>query len=102
MARLLIKDGAQPAPLLRLISAAQQAAEDLGLETITITECTGGVHQPFSLHYSLRAIDIRSHDLPDAMSYVAALKNRLGKGYQVIFEDSGTDNEHIHAEYDPT
>lgn len=101
MSRLLIKDGAQPWPLLNLIATAQRVAADLGFESITITECMGGVHMATSLHYALRAIDIRSKDMPDADAFLAKYTVALGPGHDVLIEMKGDPNEHIHAEYDP-
>lgn len=33
--------------------------------------------------------------------FMAALKQELGPGYDVVYEHAGTENEHWHVEFDP-
>lgn len=76
--------------------------ESNGFE-LTVTSCRDGVHKLHSLHYKGWAIDIRTKDLPDLETkekLVAQLKASLTNDYDVVFEDVGGNNEHVHLEYD--
>lgn len=65
------------------------------------------------LHPHDRALDIRTHNLfvgleidgerrkKNLEMLAQALRARLGPGYDVLLEDAGTPNEHIHIECDP-
>lgn len=75
----------------------------LGYEP-TITSCDDSVHGPRSLHPTGRAIDVRTKDiLPrDKTAFVEEITKRLnGIGFDVVYEDDGGPQEHIHIEYDP-
>ena len=100
MAKLIIKEGVQPR-LLRLVAAALSAADACGLASITITAGIDGVHGADSLHYALRAIDIRTHDMPTPGAFVDAFRATAGKGHFIFLESPGTPAEHVHAEFDP-
>lgn len=70
---------------------------------LTITSCDDGKHGDDTWHGDGRAIDVRTNDLPpsvDKKKLTQTIKEAL-PGYDVIFEYEGTDNEHIHIEYDP-
>jgi hypothetical protein len=56
-----------------------------------------------SLHYKDRALDFRTKHLSaaDKEALVTAVKRRLGTDYDVILENAGGTNEHLHVEYDP-
>lgn len=70
----------------------------------TLTACVDGTHHPSSCHYKGLAFDMRSHDLPAQYHLEIlrqALQDALGPDFDVILEDAGTENEHIHLEFDP-
>ncbi len=69
----------------------------------TITSITDGKHSAKSLHYKGRAFDLRTHDLPKGNTpHGVAMKLRaaLGGNYDVVVENVGEPNQHIHVEYD--
>jgi hypothetical protein len=104
MAVVKIKPGAQPR-LLDLMAAVGNVAANLGAPPeVWITSGMDSLHSPNSLHYALRAIDIRTKNFPTAGSkraFMAALQAELGPDYDVILEYEGQPQEHIHAEADP-
>lgn len=71
---------------------------------LTITSAFDGKHMEGSKHYSGEAFDGRTHNVPRAELpiLVAEVRGALGPEYDVVLEAEGTDNEHIHVEYDPT
>lgn len=77
----------------------------VGLSTpLVVTSTTDGKHKVKSLHYKGRAFDIRTKSLvKDATkkAVLAAIRKELGEEWDVILEDLGGSNEHIHVEYDP-
>ena len=91
---LNVKEGVQP-PLIWLIAAVSRVASKRG-KAITITSGTDGAHSKNSLHYSLRALDLRISDQDDVPKLVEALKVELGPKYDVVLE-----TDHIHIELDP-
>ena len=69
---------------------------------LVITSGDDGTHMAGSKHYNGNAVDIRSHDLHGIQALmVVHLKKQLGDRYDVLLEDPGGPNEHIHIEYDP-
>lgn len=70
--------------------------------TLMVTSIVTGDHGPVSFHYNYRAIDLRIHDIPQLMrpGVVRDLAAHLGRPYQVIWEDQGKPNEHVHVEFD--
>jgi len=70
---------------------------------MTITSCFDGRHRSGSLHYMGLAFDCRSKDLTAAHKAVVVdnLRRQLGLAYDVLLEDEGQANEHIHVEFDP-
>lgn len=71
--------------------------------TLVITSGNDSIHSPNSLHYQDLAIDLRANNLNDAEAnaIIAELRSDLGNDYDIIYENSGTANDHIHIEYDP-
>lgn len=68
----------------------------------TITSCNDSKHGVDSLHFVGRALDFRTHDFTgDKQLLLAELKTDLGSNFDVLLEDPGGANEHIHVEYDP-
>lgn len=73
----------------------------LGKECV-ITSANDSIHKEGSRHYQDKAIDLRSHHLADAFQkhvVLAELKAVLGSSYVVLFENEGTDNEHLHIQW---
>lgn len=71
---------------------------------MVITYILDGNHKPNSLHYEGRAADLRTHNIPDHVDkqeLLAELRNRLGPDFDVLLEDEGNPNEHIHIEFHP-
>lgn len=77
-------------------------ARSLGLPDPVITSGIRGAPGSSSLHDDGLAVDLRSNNLTAAQSksYAMALKQALGPGYDVYWEDWGSANSHIHIEYD--
>jgi hypothetical protein len=73
-----------------------------------ITSCQDSVHGKNSRHYGRPgdarcwAIDIRSKNLQHGLAaeIVNTLRKQLGPHYDILYEQVGTDNEHIHLEVD--
>ena len=65
---------------------------------ITITSGRGDKHSEKSRHFSGHAIDLRTRhlSLTQINAWIDAIKEALGRDYDVIFEGN-----HIHVEYDP-
>lgn len=90
-------DKLQPQIVLGLITL-NDIWERYGYGPCTVTSCCDGDHQPNSLHYVGRAVDIRTRYLhPDDQKYIVSqIKSALGDNFDVVLED-----DHIHLEYDP-
>jgi hypothetical protein len=77
--------------------------DSLNIPELTVTSLLDGRHMTGSKHPKGEAVDIRTHglgtDLPPVL--VQKIKTILGPGYDVILENRGTPNEHIHVEWDP-
>ena len=86
-----------------LIAAATvNAANVLGLPyTMFVTSGNDSTHRRGSKHYTDEALDFRTKHLPSRVKQllVAAVKQRLGRHFDVILEDLGKPNEHLHVEY---
>lgn len=105
MALLKVKAGVRPRSLVIAAAFINTATHLHLLFDLVITSGNDGTHMKGSLHYLDRALDLRTKNFPTRdlkFQFLAALKLRLGKGYDVIIEDLGGPNEHLHAEYDPT
>jgi len=69
-----------------------------------ITSVNDGMHMDGSLHYVGQAFDVSTHEIPGGrLEFVVKdLKRALNPaGFDVVLEDKGKPNEHIHVEYDP-
>jgi hypothetical protein len=80
--------------------------QKLGVDSeFTVTSVADGVHAvKGSLHYAGAAFDMRIHDLPDDASKAslrAELEVALGSDFDVVLEDAGQPNEHLHVEHQP-
>lgn len=99
MARLAVKAGVQPRLVHLLVAVANVAQRTTSVSEVVITSGIDGVHSPNSLHYALRAIDIRSYNFPNAAAlgdFAQELKAELGPSYDIVIEA-----DHIHVEFDP-
>ena len=102
-----VKPGVKLTGLQAPILLAVQAAEHIwwlhGETPLVITSANDGTHKPDSFHYAGRAVDLRSKTLPRASRdrAVAQLRNALGTEFDVLLEDPGGANEHVHVEHDP-
>ena len=105
MATLHIKPGVQPAGLLTIICALGNVAQAIADPSeIWITAGIDGTHSPNSLHYALRAVDVRVKNFPTPAAiqdYVTRLKVALGPEYQILWESPNTPNQHLHIAYRP-
>lgn len=68
-----------------------------------VTSANDGTHMRDSKHYSDEALDFRTKTLSisDKHLFKTTLAQRLGKGYDLVLEDEGGINEHLHVEWDP-
>jgi hypothetical protein len=101
---LKIKAGAIVSRQVIIAAAVVNAANGLGLEAdILITSGRDGTHRADSKHYFDQALDFRTKtlDMKQKHDRLAAVKKRLGAGYDVLLESLGTPNEHLHCEWDP-
>lgn len=73
-----------------------------GLDTI-VTSGNDSQHMEGSLHYKGAALDFRTtHAAGIGKGLVAGIAQILHPlGFDVLFENPGTPNEHCHVEYDP-
>jgi hypothetical protein len=87
--------------IINVIDEINLTAAALGLPdpVVTAGHDTSG-HSSGSLHYSGDAIDLRCNSSYASASackqWVVTLANALGTGYDVIFEDYGGANSHVH------
>jgi len=95
---------------LVIVAALVNAALEMGLfKTIhgdmLITSALDGEHKRNSAHYSGLAVDMRTKNFPgvkEKHEFAFRVKQRLGERYDVILEDLGGPNEHLHVELDPS
>jgi len=76
---------------------------DRGLDC-WITSAQDGKHMAGSKHYDGLAIDLRSKNLPskaEKKRVLEELKDGMTEQYDVILENEGKPQEHIHVEFDP-
>lgn len=104
---MLLKAGVKAAgvkpELLLGLSVADTLHRRLTGEELVVTSLTDGKHKATSLHYKGLAADLRTKDLNTAQKQIfyLQLRDALGPDFDVIFEDEGKPNEHIHLEFDP-
>ena len=93
--------GLQPQAVVALLIASS-IAEDMGLDLV-VTSANDGNHMATSKHYSGEALDCRTHDWADEAkaTFIRRVISGLGLYFDVVFEGAGTDNEHLHVEWDP-
>jgi len=78
-----------------MLEAAWIMHERYGRELV-VTSVSDGKHKEGSLHYRGLAFDLRTWHIRQPQTYANELRERLGKGWDVIVEKT-----HIHVEYDP-
>lgn len=69
-----------------------------------LTHGIDGVHSRASIHYSGGAEDLvfaLSLELEQKQQIVQELRDSAGQDFDVLFEDVGTPNEHLHIEWQP-
>lgn len=77
---------------------------DFGIKECWITSANDSKHSERSWHYKGRACDYRTHQQElngREQALRDEVKRRLTNEYDVVLEAVGTDNEHLHVEYDP-
>ena len=86
--------------LLRGLVAFTTLAVGFGITEIWVTSVNEGKHRVNSAHYFGKAVDLRSHDWPDPITegLTAAFRSR-NPGYQLLWESRGTENAHLHLEF---
>ena len=93
------KPGIPNDTLEKEILVGAKVLEQVFLEKLemTITSTTDGEHMKGSLHYSGKAVDIRTRDLDPAMRYDIFIeaKKRLSPDFDLVME-----GDHYHLEYD--
>ena len=89
--------GIQPRALL-IIMVVESVFRHFGLGTI-VTSLLDGKHQENSWHYRGEAVDFRTKHIPSQLKkpIIEAVKGAL-PGFDVIFENEGKANEHLHIE----
>lgn len=78
----------------------QECYRERGGKT-TITSANDGVHSTLSLHYSGKALDFRTKNFAgNKRALILDIKERLGDDFDVLLEEEGQENEHLHIEWD--
>lgn len=88
--------------MLEAETVADVLCRALGHDCIC-TSANDGHHGDHSLHYQNQARDFRTHHMPpmDKTVFKNFVKKALGSSYDVLIEDLGGPNEHLHVEFDP-
>lgn len=72
-----------------------------GVELV-VTSANDSQHKSDSFHYAGQAVDLRTKTFQQSKALlVAQIKEAVGPDFDVLLENEGTDNEHLHIEYDP-
>jgi len=83
------------------ISVCYSIYQDAGLDTMTVTSINDGRHNANSYHYRGRAFDLRTKGTGAGPSLASEIDRALRPlGFDVLLEDFGGPNEHIHVEFD--
>ena len=82
--------------------AVENAFRSLGHDAI-VTAAADGAHKPDSFHYRGLALDFRTKHvtIPSTKAEIVARVRDALPQCDVLFENEGTPNEHLHVEYDP-
>ena len=97
----VVLDGIQPVTL-RMWADVAEVYYSFGYPCV-VTSGLDGKHKSKSLHYVGKALDFRTHIIPNGKEEELrdAVAKRLGTNFDVLFESEGKPWEHLHAEYDP-
>lgn len=70
---------------------------------LVVTSANDSTHKQGSKHYTGEALDFRTKNAPGLAKgiYLKAVAELYPLGFDVLFEGVGTENEHIHLEWDP-
>ena len=86
----------------QMVLAAMIVRDCYGDTECIVTSANDSTHSQHSLHYLGRALDFRTKNYPGSRTL---LRNNvaaaLGDDFDVVLEDVGGENEHLHVEYDP-
>lgn len=71
--------------------------------TVVLTSGVDGKHKSGSLHSEGKAHDFRTHHVKreDLYALVGTIQDALGNEFDVLLENEGQPNEHLHVENDP-
>lgn len=103
---LILKPGVQLANLsAQMVLAAEivnACYQNVGVKECVITSGSDGAHRA-PLHAVGCALDFRSKNVPRIKleSLRKEVQRSLGPNFDVVLEDVGGENEHLHVEYDP-
>lgn len=86
--------------MVNIIDELNITAKLLGLPSPVITSATDGAHSAGSVHGSGNGLDLRCRERTICTQWAMVLKQALGPGYDVMFEDWGGANNHLHLEFD--
>ena len=88
--------------VFRALADVARCYEAVGARQLIVTSINDAQHRRGSLHYQGRAFDCRTKDLPFGSAGKRNLRDDiaryLGTGWDVILEDQGGPNEHLHLE----
>ena len=104
MAVLKVKAGVQPKILHMMAVLSSLAAETTDVPELVVTSGMDSTHGRNSLHYALRALDVRTKTFSSlAMKeyFAQRCREEFGLDYDIVLESIGLDNEHLHIEFDP-
>jgi len=91
--------GIQP----EIVATFQTVEAAFAPKEAVVTSAKDGRHKRGSLHFSGNAIDLRVRHLVEgeAVRIHLTIKTALTDEYDVLHEYIGTDDEHIHIEFQP-
>lgn len=105
--RIIIKRGTNlwglhPA-ILRAMYIARDVIWDLGRIRLVVTSAWDADHSPGSFHHWGMAIDLRTKELASNAAkreFELQMRRKLGSGFDVLLENLGGSNEHLHIEWE--
>lgn len=103
--KMVLKEGVHLADLQPQMVLAAVIVHSIysrsGCECV-ITSANDSAHSERSWHYKGRAFDFRTKNYKfDKGALRQEIKAALGEDFDVLLEDEGGANEHLHVEYDP-
>lgn len=102
---MILKPGVKLTELSPQMALAAQVVEGCYRERLipcVITSGNDSTHSPNSLHYAGLALDFRTKNVSNRKKELAGqIQAALGANFDVLLEDEGGPNEHLHVEYDP-